>query len=152
MQISPADRSPQWRPQGADLHAAGANSAQSTRPLNTPNPVESMDRQGQGAVVQEPNKPSSASTTPNRDWTTPPEKKEVPKEQTEPPKEPISKELLALLHSLWQASGVAVDSMTKEITAAEASKMTMQERLAVELQRKQQVTYSDPTVKRSAGV
>ena len=68
MQMPPVDRSPAWRPQGADLYSTGASGAPPVRPINAPNPVESVDRLGQGAVVREPDKPSAPDAT-NRDWT-----------------------------------------------------------------------------------
>ena len=59
MQLPPVDRSPSWRPQGADLYSTGASGAPAVRPINAPNPVESMDRLGEGAIVREPDKPSA---------------------------------------------------------------------------------------------
>ena len=92
MQMPPVDRSPSWRPQGADLYSTGASGAPPVRPINAPNPVESMDRLGEGAIVREPDKPS-APEAPNRDWTAV-KKKETVEEPPEPPKEPIYKQLL----------------------------------------------------------
>jgi len=57
MQLPPVDRSPIWRPQGADLYSTGASGAVPVRPINPANPVESMDRLGEGAIVKAPDKP-----------------------------------------------------------------------------------------------
>ena len=121
MQMPPVDRSPSWRPQGADLYSTGASGAPPVRPINAPNPVESMDRLGEGAIVREPDKPS-APEAPNRDWTAV-KKKETVEEPPEPPKEPIYKQLLEFIQSMWRASGSAVE------VAQDVNKMTLQERL-----------------------
>ena len=139
MQMPPVDRSPSWRPQGADLYSTGA----SVRPINAPNPVESMDRLGGGAIVREPDKPS-APEAPNRDWTAV-KKKETVEEPPEPPKEPIYKQLLEFIQSMWRASGSAVE------VAQDVNKMTLQERLAQQA-KNEPLTYTDPKVKRTGGV
>ena len=104
MQLPPVDRSPLWRPQGADLYSTGASGAVPVRPIHAANPVESMDRLGEGAIVKTPEKPSDPDT-PNRDWTLSEEKKEVEETPPEPPKEPIYKQLLEFIQSMWRASG-----------------------------------------------
>ena len=103
MQMPPVDRSPSWRPQGADLYSTGASGAPPVRPINASNPVESMDRLGEGAIVREPDKPSAPDVA-NRDWTEV-KKKDTVEEPPEPPKEPIYKQLLELIQSMWRASG-----------------------------------------------
>ena len=141
MQMPPVDRSPSWRPQGADLYSTGASGAPAVRPINAPNPVESADRLGEGATVREPDKPS-ATDTQNRDWTEV-KKKETVEEPPEPPKEPIYKQLLELIQSMWRASGSAVE------VAQDINKMTQQERLAQQV-KQEELTYSDPKIKRTA--
>ena len=143
MQIPPVDRSPAWRPQGADLYSTGASGAPPVRPVNLANPVESLDRLGEGAVVREPDKPS-APESPNRDWTEV-KKKETTEEPPEPPKEPIYKQLLEFIQSMWRASGTAVDM------AQEANKTALQERLANQA-RNEPLTYTDPKIKRTRGL
>lgn len=128
MQMPPVDRSPAWRPQGADLYSTGASGAPPVRPINAPNPVESVDRLGQGAVVREPDKPSAPDAT-NRDWTEV-KKKDTVEEPPEPPKEPIYKQLLELIQSMWRASGSAVEM------AQEVNKVTQQERLAQQVKKR----------------
>ena len=113
------------------------------RPINAPNPVESMDRLGEGAIVREPGKPS-APEAPNRDWTAV-KKKETVEEPPEPPKEPIYKQLLEFIQSMWRASGSAVE------VAQDVNKMTLQERLAQQA-KNEPLTYTDPKVKRTGGV
>ncbi|MHB1411013.1 MAG: hypothetical protein ACYCXC_15650, partial [Acidovorax defluvii] len=108
-----------------------------------PNPVESMDRLGEGAIVREPDKPS-APEAPNRDWTEV-KKKETVEEPPEPPKEPISKQLLEFIQSMWRASGSAVE------LAQDINKMTLQERLAQQV-KNEPLTYSDPKIKRTSGL
>ena len=113
------------------------------RPINAPNPVESMDRLGEGAIVREPDKPS-APEAPNRDWTAV-TKKETVQEPPEPPKEPIYKQLLEFIQSMWRASGSAVE------VAQDVNKMTLQERLAQQA-KNEPLTYTDHKVKRTGGV
>ena len=143
MQQPPVDRSPIWRPQGADLYSTGASGAVPVRPINNPNPVESMDRLGEGAVVKAPEKPSDPDA-PNRDWTMV-QKKETVEEPPEPPKEPLYKQLLEHLQSLWRASGSAIE------LAQEVNKATLQERMAPQA-KNEPLTYSDPKVKRTGGL
>jgi hypothetical protein len=142
MQIPSVDRSPAWRPQGADLYSTGASGAPPVRPVNPANPVESMDRLGEGAIVREPDKPS-APEAPNRDWTM--VKEEKIKEPPELPKEPIYKQLLEFLQSMWRASGSAVE------VAQDVNRLTLQERMAQQV-RDEPLTYSDPKIKRTNGL
>lgn len=102
-----------------------------------------MDRLGEGAIVREPDKPS-APEAPNRDWTEV-KKKETVEEPPEPPREPIYKQLLELIQSMWRASGSAVE------VAQDINKVTQQERLAQQV-KNEPLTYSDPKVKRTAGL
>ena len=143
MQLPPVDRAPQWRPQGADLYSTGASGAVPVRPIHAPNPVESMDRLGEGAIVKTPDKPS-APATPNRDWTEV-KKQETVQEPEEPPKEPIYKMLIEFVQSMWRASGSAVE------LALEVNKTTLAERMAQQVKDDQSLTYSDPKVKRTGG-
>lgn len=143
MQIPPVDRSPSWRPQGADLYSTGASGAPPVRPVNLSNPVESTDRIGDSAIVREPDKPS-APESPNRDWTEV-KKKETTEEPPEPPKEPLHKQLIEFIQSMWRASGSAVE------IAQDVNKMTLQERLAQQA-RNEPLTYTDPKVKRTTGL
>lgn len=144
MQMPPVDRSPNWRPQGADLYSTGASGAPAVRPINAPNPVESMDRSGSGATVREPDKPSAPQAA-NRDWTVAKQQETTTQAPPEPPKEPISKQLLDFIHSMWRASGTAVD------LAQDVHKTTLQERLSQQVKR-ESLTYSDPTIKRTSGL
>lgn len=144
MQLPPVDRSPIWRPQGADLYSTGASGAVPVRPINAANPVESMDRLGEGAIVKAPDKPS-APEAPNRDWTEV-KKKETAEEPPEPPKEPIYKQLLEFLQSMWRASGSAIE------LAQDINKTTLLERLAQQVKNDEPLTYSDPKVKRTGGL
>ncbi|MDY0107606.1 MAG: hypothetical protein RBS27_13105 [Giesbergeria sp.] len=144
MQLPPVDRSPIWRPQGADLYSTGASGTVPVRPINPANPVESMDRLGEGAIVKTPDKPS-APEAPNRDWTEV-KQKETVEEPPEPPKEPIYKQLLEFLQSMWRASGSAIE------LAQEINKTTLQERMAQQVKNDEPLTYSDPKVKRTGGL
>ncbi len=143
MQLPPVDRAPQWRPQGADLYSTGASGAVPIRPIHAPNPVESMDRLGEGAIVKTPDKPS-APEAPNRDWTEVKKQETVP-EPEEPPKEPLYKILLEFVQSMWRASGSAVE------IALEVNKTTLAERMAQQVKDDQSPTYSDPKIKRTGG-
>ena len=144
MQLPPVDRSPIWRPQGADLYSTGASGAVPVRPINAANPVESMDRLGEGAIVKAPDKPS-APEAPNRDWTEV-KKKDTAEEPPEPPKEPIYKQLLEFLQSMWRASGSDIER------AQDINKTTLQERLAQQVKNDEPLTYSDPKIKRTGGL
>jgi len=144
MQLPPVDRSPIWRPQGADLYSTGASGAVPVRPIHNANPVESMDRLGEGAVVKTPEKPSDPDVQ-NRDWTAVKTAEKV-EEPPEPPKEPpLYKLLIEHLHALWRASGSAIEA------AQEVNKNTLQERLAPQAQN-EPLTYSDPKVKKTGGL
>ncbi len=142
MPLPPLDRSTSWRPQGADLYSTGASGAVPVRPVHAPNPVESMDRLGEGAIVKTPEKPSDPDQA-NRDWTAVQEKKEV-EQPVEPPKEPVYKQLLELLQSMWRASGSAIEM------AQDVNKTTLAERMAQQA-KNEPLTYADPSVKRTGG-
>lgn len=143
MQLPPVDRSTSWRPQGADLYSTGASGAVPVRPVHTPNPVESMDRLGEGAIVKTPEKPSDPDQS-NRDWTEVAEKKEI-KEPPEPPKEPLYKQMIEFIQSMWRASGSAIE------LAQDVNKTTLAERLAQQANN-EPLTYSDPKVKKTSGL
>ncbi len=145
MPISPVDRSPPWRSISADLSTTGASGAVPVRPINPPNPVESMDRLGEGAIVKTPDKPSDIDK-PNRDWTTPVEKKPIEEPAPETKPEPPHKQLLEFIHSMSRASINAIDM------AHEVNKMTLQERMALQVKNDESLTYSDPKVKRTGGL
>jgi hypothetical protein len=115
--------------------------------VNAANPVESMDRLGEGAIVREPTRPSAPDEQ-NRDWTLPLEKKDRPKEAEEaPPDPPLYKVMLDFIQSMWRASASAVD------VAQDINKTTQQERLAQQVKDDQQSpTYSDPKIKRTGGL
>ena len=142
MQIPPLDRTSPWQSQGADLYSTGASGAVPIRPVQAPNPVESMDRLGEGAIVKTPDKPS-APDLPNRDWTET-KKPESVKEPEEPVKEPIYKQLLDHLREMWRASGSAIG------LAQDVNKTTLQGRMAQQARNDEPLTYSDPKVKRSS--
>lgn len=143
MQLPPVDRSPSWRSLGADLSTTGASGTVPVRPINAANPVESMDRLGEGAIVKTPEKPSAPSVI-SKDWTEQKEKKEVEKPK-DPPPEPIYKQLLEFIQSMWRASGMAID------LAQEVNKSTLQERMAQQVKNETNL-YSSPTVKRTNGL
>ena len=145
--VTPVDRSPTaWRTQGADLYSTGASGAVPVRPINAANPVESMDRLGEGAIVRTPEKPSAPQEV-NRDWTLPETKKETPKEELEiPPRPPLYQQLIDFIQSMWRASGSAIEA------AQEMNKVTLHERAAQQVKNDEPLTYSDPKVKRSGGL
>ena len=143
MQMPPVDRSPVWRPAGADLYSTGASGAPPVRPINTANPVESMDRLGEGAIVRQPDKPSAPDVE-NRDWTEV-KKKETAEEPPEPPKEPIYKQLIEYIQSMWRASAMAVEQAQEVSKADDVARNKMQVR-------DEPLTYSEPKVKRTGGL
>ena len=147
MQLPPVDRSPvQWRPQGADLYTTGASGAVPVRPVNVANPVESIDRLGEGAIVRDPGKPSAPDED-NRDWTLAEAKKDKPQQIEEQPKEPpLYQMMMDFIQSMWRASTQAVD------VAQDVNKMTAQERLAQQAQNDKSLTYADPKIKRTGGL
>ncbi len=140
MQLPPVDRSSSWRPQGADLYSTGASGAVPVRPVQAANPVESMARLGEGAIVKTPEKPSDPDQA-NRDWTEVREKKEV-EPPADPPEEPMYKQMLEFIQSMWRASGSAVE------IALEVNKTTLAERTAQQA-KNEPLTYADPSVKRT---
>lgn len=146
MQMPPVDRSPVWRlPPAADLYSTGASGAPPVRPIQQPNPVESNDRLGEGAILREPEKPS-APETPYRDWTLA-ENQDKTALPPEPPKAPpIYQQLLEHIQSMWRASGMVVE------VALEANKTAQQERLALQVKDNTPLTYQDTKVKRTGGL
>ena len=145
MQLPPVDRSPIWRPQGADLYSTGASGAAPVRPVQAANPVESVDRLGEGATVREPGKPVAPGGE-NRDWTLPDARKEAAEQAEEVPKEPpLYQQMIEFIQSMWRASGNAVE------VALDVNKTAQQERLAQQARDDEPLTYSDPTVKRTGG-
>ena len=144
MQLPPVDRSTSWRPQGADLYSTGASGAVPVRPINAANPVESMDRLGEGAIVKTPERPSDPDQT-NRDWTQALEKKELKAEPEAPKEPPLYKMMLEFIQSMWRASGSAIEM------AQDVNKTTLAERMAQQA-KNEPLTYSDPKVKRSTGL
>ena len=143
MQMPPVDRTTSWRPPGSDLYSTGASGAPPVRPASQANPVESMDRLGDGAIVKAPDKPSAPDAA-NRDWTEV-KKKETVKEPEEPPKEPLHKIMLEFIQSLWRASGSAIE------VAQEVNKTTQAERMAQQA-KNETLTYTEPKVKRTSGL
>ncbi len=150
MQLPPIDRSPApWRSQGADLYSTGASASGGSapvRPVSAVNAIESMDRQGEGAIAREPTRPTAPDEE-NRDWTLPLEKKDKPPQADAPPKDPpLHKVMLDFIQSVWRASASAVD------VAQDVHKTVLQERLAQQAKADQQSpTYPDPKVKRVGG-
>ena len=140
MQIPTLDRTSPWQSQGADLYSTGASGAVPIRPVQAPNPVESTDRLGEGAIVKTPDKPS-APDLPNRDWTET-KKPESVKEPEEPVKEPIYKQLLDHLREMWRASGSAIE------LAQDINKITLAERMALQAKNDESAIYADPSIKR----
>ena len=140
MQIPPVDRTSSWQSLGADLYSTGASGAAAVRPIQAPNPVESMDRLGEGAIIKTPDKPS-APDAPNRDWTET-KKQDTVKEPEDPPKEPVYKQLLELLREMWRASGSAIE------LAQDINKVTLAERMAQQVKDDEPLTYTDPSIKR----
>ena len=122
------------------MYSTGASGPVAVRPIQAPNPVESMDRLGEGAIIKAPDKPS-APESPNRDWTEV-KKQDTVKEPEEPPKEPIYKQLLELLREMWRASGSAIE------LAQDINKMTLAERMALQVKNDKPLTYADPSIKR----
>ncbi|MCW5222845.1 hypothetical protein D8B23_02005 [Verminephrobacter aporrectodeae subsp. tuberculatae] len=139
MQLPPVDRSPNWRPPGADLYSTGASGAPPVRPVNAPTPVESLDRLGEGATARTPDRSPTAEAPP-RDWTV--DRKREAVEQPPPREPPMYKQLLEFIQSMWRASGSAIE------IAQELNRTTQQERLA---QQAKSPTYPDPKVKRTDG-
>lgn len=148
MHMPPVDRTPHWRPLGADLYSTGASGAPPVRPVKAAPPVESIDRIGEGAIVRE--SPALAPAAPQRDRPAMGldergDKALAEPQAQEPPKEPIYKQLLEFIQSMWRASGSAIE------IAQDLNRLTQQQRLA-EQAKNQLLTYSDPKTKRSGGV
>ena len=149
MQLPPVDRSPIWRPQGADLYSTGASGAVAVRPVQAAHPVESTDRLGEGATVRESGK-SRLPGEENRDWTLPDTRKEATEKAEEVPKEPpLYQQMIEFIQSMWRASGSAVE------VALDVNKTAQQERAAQQVpppKDDEPLTYADPKVKRTSGL
>jgi len=147
MPIHAVDRSPPWRPQGADLYSSGASGAPPVRPVNTSHPVESTDRLGEGSTLRTPDKLQTEGTDgmrATRDGIeTPAEKEQRAKEQI-PPQPPLYQQLLDFVQSMWRASSNAVE------VAQNVHQTAQQERLAQQAPQ-EPLTYSAPKIKRSSG-
>ncbi|MBC7215946.1 MAG: hypothetical protein AB7V41_00280 [Burkholderiaceae bacterium] len=147
MPIHAVDRSPPWRPQGADLYSSGASGAPPVRPVNTSHPVESTDRLGEGSTLRTPEKLQTEGTDgmrARRDGIeTPAEKEQKAKEQI-PPQPPLYQQLLDFVQSMWRASSNAVE------VAQNVHQTAQQERLAQQAP-PESPTYSAPKIKRSGG-
>ncbi|RCX11056.1 hypothetical protein [Extensimonas vulgaris] len=150
MPISAVDRSPPWRPQGADLYSSGASGAPPVRPVNTSHPVESTDGLGQGSTLRTPDASQTKEVAgtdgmrARRDGIeTPAEKEQKAKEQI-PPQPPLYQQLIDFIQSMWRASSNAVE------VAQSVHQTAQQERLAQQVPQ-ESPTYSAPKVKRSSG-
>ena len=146
MSIPSIDRSPSWRPQGADLYPTGAAPAiPATRAGggSAPAPVESMDRLGEGAKLGQPDKPSSPADTINKDWTER-KKQEAAKEA----EEPLYKMLLEFIQSMWRASGSAVE-MAQQVNEAAMKDRLAQGQQLQDPEQQPRLTYSELKVKRT---
>lgn len=147
MRVPPVDRSPQWRPQGADLYSTGASGAVPVRPIHAVNAVESIDKLGEGVAVREPDRPSAPDET-HRDWTineTEKEKPAVNPNAESAAQEPLHKQVVELIQSMWRPSPIAVDM------ADEVNRVALQQRMAEQVQNNQPLTYTNPSVKRTGG-
>jgi hypothetical protein len=147
MQVSSVDRSPNWRPQGADLYSTGASGAVPVRQPHAVNAVESTDRLGEGVVLRTSQK-SETPETESRDWTMNDAQKQAeatkPEKTEEPPKEPIYRQLLDFIESMWRGSAMVVE------LAEKMNKTVPTERISAPIPN-ESVTYSDPKVKRTGG-
>lgn len=147
MRVPPVDRSPQWRPLGANLYSTGASGAVPVRPIHAVNAVESIDKLGEGVALHEPDRPSAPDKT-NRDWTVNETEKEKPAANAETQfaaKEPLHKQVVELIQTMWRPSPLAVDM------ADEVNRTTLQQRMAEQVQNDQPLTYINPSVKRTGG-
>ena len=141
MSIQPVARTPSWQTlAGSDLYSTGASGPAAVRPVQAPNPVESMDRLGGGAIVKTPDKPS-APVTPNRDWTEAPKQQSV-KAPDEPPKPKAVEQFVGLMREMWRTSGSAME------LAQEINKMALAERMQLQAKNDEPLTYADPSIKR----
>ena len=145
MQLPPVDRSTSWSPQGADLYSSGASGAAPVRPVQSSGATESIDYIGGGVVPRGIDKPSTQVVEPNRDWTIV-RKQVTAEEPPEPPPEPISKQLIEFLQTIWRAASSAIVEASEE--AAKASAAETKAAIPV---RPADVTYTDPTIKRTRG-
>lgn len=137
----PVARTPSWQTlAGSDLYSTGASGPAAVRPVQAPNPVESMDRLGGGAIVKTPDKPS-APVTPNRDWTEAPKQASV-KAPDAPPKPQAVEQFVGLMREMWRTSGSAME------LAQEINKMALAERMSLQAKNDEPLTYTDPSIKR----
>jgi hypothetical protein len=111
-------------------------------------PTESTIVTVSGKKAASPDKPSSSTEQPNKDWTET-KKKATTEEPKKPPVEPISKRLIDFLNSMWKASGSVVE-LAAEQASAEANRLGNEQQkqgLSTNL-----LVYTDPKVKRGGGL
>lgn len=143
MQVNSVDRSPNWRPTGADLYSTGASRPAPERQQNLANPatvnppaVPGVNAAAPSPKAAEPDAPSVV-LDPSTDWTI---KKPVVEKPEIPPPKPLYLKLIEHLQSMWRASGNAVEVLD------EVSKNASPARLVQE-----PLVYPDPKVKKVSG-
>ncbi len=148
MQVNSVDRSPNWRPTGADLYSTGASRPAPERQQNLANPATvnplpaQAQVQGGGATsgVRKPAEPDASSAVldlPSTDWTI---KRPVVEKEEVPPPKPLYMKLIEHLQAMWRASGNAVEVLEEVNKTASPAKLVQEP-----------LVYPDPKLKKISG-
>lgn len=119
MNMPPLDRTPSWRPSGADLASIAVAKVNQAAPVDKVTPSEptpsvvnlvnmaNKPSTGEGVYtsVSDPTKRGSEAATTPKDWTI---HRPKPEKVEDPPPEPLYKMLMDHVKSMWVASGSAI--------------------------------------------
>lgn len=145
MQVNSVDRSPNWRPTGADLYSTGASRPAPERQLNlaqadTAIATTTAALGANSAVAARksaPDEPTAVVDISNTDWTI---KKPVLEKPEVPAPKPLYLKLIENLQAMWRASGNAVEVVDELNKTVSPAKLTQEP-----------VVYPDPKLKKVSG-
>ena len=125
MQVNSVDRSPNWRPTGADLYSTGVSRPAPEHPASGPNPEPGavapssvVALSSASAKARAPDQAAPVPTASSVDWTA---KKPLVETPEVPPIKPVYVKLIENLQAMWRASGNAVevlDEVNKAVNPA----------------------------------
>jgi len=128
MQVNPVDRTPNWRPTGADVgstgvprqiterHAPAAPAGNNAGVVVSPAVAAGVESTKKGA----PDEPTPVVEISNYDWTI---KKPVVENPEVPPRKPLYLQLIEHLQAMWRASGNAVEVVDEVNKAVNPAKL-----------------------------
>ena len=125
MQVNSVDRSPNWRPTGADLYSTGVFRPAPEHAASAPNPEPAavsassvLALSSASTKARAPDQAAPVPTVSNVDWTA---KKPLVETPEVPPIKPVYVKLIENLQAMWRASGNAVevlDEVNKAVNPA----------------------------------